>query len=72
MDSLPELFSFLSNAIISAGGEFHILTGGSWTDELENQVKSYGIIWTHKFSVYDHLMEIGSNTVGEVQFSDGT
>ena len=72
MDSLPELFSFLSNAIISAGGEFHILTGGSWTDELENQVRSYGIIWTHKFSVYDHLMEIGSNTVGEVQFSDGT
>ena len=72
IDSIPDEFKFLSNAIVSAGGEVHILTGGSWTDELENQVISYGIRWTHKFSVYDHLIEIDSNTIGEIQFPDGT
>jgi hypothetical protein len=72
IDSIPNEFKFLSNAIVSSGGEVHILTGGSWTTELENQVRSYGIRWTHKFSVYDHLIEIGSNTIGEVQFPDGT
>jgi hypothetical protein len=72
VDSMPEFFAFLTNAIVSAGGEVHILTGGSWTEELEGQVKSYGITWTHKFSVYDHLIEIGSKTTGEIVFPDGT
>jgi len=72
IDSLPKEIAFLTNAIVSAGGEVHILTGGSWTEELENQVKSYGVTWTHKFSVYDHLIETGSDTVGEIQFPDGT
>ena len=34
IDSIPNEFKFLSNAIVSSGGEVHILTGGSWTDEL--------------------------------------
>lgn len=72
IDCLPVFFAFLSNAVVNAGGEFHVITGGSWTEELENQVKSYGVKWTHKFSVYDFLIESGSETVGEVQFPDGT
>lgn len=72
IDSLPQEFSFLSNSIISSGGEVHILTGGSWTKELENQLISYGIKWTHKFSVYDYLIGINTKTVGEIQFPDGT
>lgn len=72
IDALPQEFAFLTNAIIAAGGEVHILTGGSWTPELENQIRSYGVKWTHSFSVYDHLIEIGTKTVGEIQFPDGT
>ena len=72
IDALPQEFAFLTNAIIAAGGEVHILTGGSWTPELENQIKSYGVKWTHGFSVYDHLIEIGIKTVGEIRFPDGT
>jgi len=72
IDAMQPEFAFLTNAIVSAGGEVHILTGGSWTEELEEQVKSYGVRWTHKFSVYDHLIEIGSKTTGEIQFPDGT
>lgn len=72
IDAMSQDFAFLTKAVIASGGEVHILTGGSWSDELETQVYSYGIQWTHKFSVYDHLIEIGSKTTGEIQFPDGT
>lgn len=72
IDSLPELFSFLTESIVKNGGEVHIITGGSWSQELESQIVNLGISWTHKFSVYDYLMEIETPTVGEIQFTDGT
>lgn len=72
IDAIPEFFAFLSNAIINSGGELHIITGASWNIELETQIKSYGIRYTHKFSVYDHLMQNGTKIVGKVKFPDGT
>ena|ERR1035437_761684 len=72
ISSMPDFFSFLSNAVVNAGGECHILTGGSWTTEIESQLNDCGIKWTHRFSVYDHLIDIGAKTVGEIQFPDGT
>lgn len=71
IDVMPDFFAFLSNAVIEAGGEIHIVTGGTLTDKLENQLKSYGIRWTHIFSVYQHLVETGAVSVGSVQFPDG-
>jgi len=70
IDSMPKEFKFLTNAIISAGGDVHILTGASWTPEFEAQLKSYGVKWTHQFSVYDHLLKT-AKVVGEIQFPDG-
>lgn len=72
IDSLPDFFAFLTDSVAKNGGEVHILTGGSWTQELESQLSNYGIKWTHKFSVYDHLIEVGTKIVGEIQFPDGT
>lgn len=72
IDSLPDFFAFLTDSVSKNGGEVHILTGGSWTQELESQLSNYGIKWTHKFSVYDHLIEVGTKIVGEIQFPDGT
>jgi hypothetical protein len=72
IDAMPEFFSFLSESFIKNNGEVHIITGGSWTEELENQLKEYGIKWTHKFSVYDHLLESGVEISGQIQFPDGT
>jgi hypothetical protein len=72
IDALPDSFSFLSNAVVNAGGEVHILTGGAWDKKLESQLKSYGIVWTHTFSVYDYLLEMETPIIGEVQFPDGT
>lgn len=72
IDSMPEFFSFLTNSIIDSGGEVHILTGSSWSEELESQLKSFNVRYTHKFSVYDHLMQNGTKIVGKVKFPDGT
>jgi hypothetical protein len=72
IDSLPDSFAFLSNAVINSGGEVHILTGVSWNKKTEDQLKSYGIKWTNSFSVYDELLRRGTRVVGEIQFPDGT
>ena len=72
IDALPDSFAFLSNAVISFNGEVHILTGGTWDKKLENQLKSFGINWTHSFSVYDELLRRETKIVGEIQFPDGT
>lgn len=73
IDDLPEFFSFLTNSIISSGGEVHIITGGSLkSDDLINLIKRSGVKWTHMFSVYDHLMSSEEETHGMHKFSDGT
>jgi hypothetical protein len=72
IDSIPETFSFISKAVINQGGEVHILTGGSWTEDLKKLLEELNIEWTHHFSVYDHLISINVRTVGEYKFPDGT
>lgn len=72
IDAMPEFFSFLSESIIKNGGEVHIITGGEWTQKLENELRSYNIHWTHKFSVYDFLLNSGADNLGEIEFPDGT
>ena len=72
IDSNPESFSFMSQSVIAGGGEVHIITGGSWTSDLEEQLKGYGIKWTSHFSVYDYLLDSGIDSIGTIQFPDGT
>jgi len=72
IDSNPESFAFMSQSVIAGGGEVHIITGGSWTSELEEQLREYGIKWTSHFSVYDYLLDSGIDSIGTIQFPDGT
>ena len=72
IDSNPESFAFMSQSVITNNGEVHIITGGSWTSELEEQLKVYGIKWTSHFSVYDYLVDSGIDSIGTIQFPDGT
>jgi len=72
IDSNPKSFAFMSQSVVTNGGEVHIITGGSWTTELEEQLKGYGIKWTSHFSVYDYLVESGIDSIGTIQFPDGT
>jgi len=72
IDYKPEIFSFISKSVIASGGEVHIITGGSWKEDLINLVRESGVVWTHSFSVYDYLKEIGAEENGKIQFPDGT
>ena len=72
IDDMPMEFSFLTECIISSGGEVHIITGGSWDSDLEESVKKTGVKWTHVFSVYDYLIKSEEEVYGVYNFSDGT
>jgi len=72
IDSNPESFAFLSQSVLAAGGEVHIITGGSWTPELESLVRDSGVAWTAAFSVYDYLVDSGVGSIGKIRFPDGT
>jgi hypothetical protein len=72
LNALPEFFAFLTDSIIKNGGEVHLITGGTWSKELENEVKRYNIKYTHVFSVYDYLIESNAKQVGSISFGDGT
>lgn len=63
IDSLPDLFSFLSAAIISAGGEVYILTG-SKVEQAKTELKKYNISYSHIFSIQDHHEKLGTPTNG--------
>ena len=59
IDAMPEFFSFFSNAIIKAGGEIHILTGGLTNDD-KNILQKYNIKYTKFFSINDYHKEKGT------------
>lgn len=63
IDAMPEFFSFFSNAIIKAGGEIHILTGGLTNDD-KNILQKYNIKYTKFFSINDYHKEKGTPVKG--------
>jgi hypothetical protein len=71
IDKRPEDLAFLAASVINAGGEVHILTGGSVTEEMMSKVRNFGVAWTHFFSVYDHMESLGEEQVGLIKFPDG-
>lgn len=72
IDSAPAIFSFLSHSVINSGGEVHIITGGSWTPQLESMLVEMGIKWTHSCSIYDNLLKTENVTNKTYFFKDGT
>lgn len=72
INAMPEFFAFLSDSIIKNNGQVHIITGGSWTEDLLNEVEKYGIKYTHTFSIYDYLIDSGAEQTGAIEFEDGT
>ena len=72
IDALPGAFAFLSDVVVRGGGEVHILTGATWTEDTSKKLREMGITWSHSFSIYDHLLNSGADIIGEVSFPDGT
>jgi len=58
IDANPKWFSFLSKITIKSGGEVHIITGSSITEELKNKLKLYEVKYTHLFSITDAHKDI--------------
>ena len=63
IDAMPDFFSFFADAIIKAGGEIHILTGGLTNDD-KQLLEKHKIKYTHFFSIIDYHKEKGTPTSG--------
>lgn len=37
IDALPEFLSFITHAVVNAGGEVHVLTGGTLSPKMEEE-----------------------------------
>ena len=53
IDYSPEFFSEMSNSLVNAGNEVHIITGASKTEEIVNKLSMLNIAYTHFFSIVD-------------------
>lgn len=58
-DTYPEIFAKMSEALVNAGHEVHILTGPPWNDRIKNELKDIGMVYTHFFSILDSLESKG-------------
>jgi hypothetical protein len=61
INSKPEFFASLSKLFVENGHEIHILTGSHETPELHEELKSYGIFYTHFLSIADYNKSIGTH-----------
>ena len=59
VDTFPEKFSELAWAIISGGGEVHIITGLKRDPEIIEQLTEWNVPFTKYFSIVDYLEEKG-------------
>jgi len=67
IDNKPEYFRKMAADLQYAGWEIHIITGGSLQNgEIEKELKKMGIVYTHIFSVYDHLSDTKAKTNEEL------
>lgn len=71
IDAIPKEMAFLTEAIISAGGEVHVLTGSTLDAKTYSELEKSGVKYTHVFSVYDNLVFNGKPSHGEIVFPDG-
>ncbi len=58
---MPDFFSFFTKAMISAGAEVHIITGGATEDD-KRLLREHDIRYTHFFSIVDHHKALGTRT----------
>ena len=58
LDQAFIFWSVVTNALVSAGHEVHIITGAR-REKIEKELESYKIAYTHFFSITEHLLEKG-------------
>lgn len=61
---MPEFFSFFTKAMIAAGAEIHIITGGATEDD-KKLLEEHDIRYTHFFSIVDYHKQKNTPTFGK-------
>lgn len=54
IDSNTQFFAELTQTLVKAGHEVHVLTGPKITSKITDQLKEMGIHYTHLFSITDY------------------
>lgn len=60
----PTSFSLMTRRLEEAECEVHIVTGSRITEALKEQLKTYGIYYTHLFSISDYHHGLGTPMTG--------
>ena len=55
IDTFPDKFKVLSNALVAHGSEVHIVTGIKRNPDVDMLLDKAGIAFTHYFSIVEHL-----------------
>ncbi|BFM07097.1 hypothetical protein [Halioxenophilus aromaticivorans] len=71
IDTYPEKFKILSNALVAHGSEVHIVTGSKRSPKIDEVLQQAGIAFTHYFSIVEHLEASGEVVwQGDQPFAD--
>jgi len=54
INTKPEFFAELSKLLVENGHECHVITGSYDKEHIHNELKEYGIEYTHFFSIATH------------------
>lgn len=55
LNTAPEFFAIITQSLVKDGWEIHVLTGSHLKElKVEEDLKKYGIGYTHVFSIADH------------------
>lgn len=60
----PKLFSIITTIFTFLNYDIHIITGTKITEEFKEQLDSYGIRYTHLFSISDYHHSLGTEMIG--------
>ena len=72
IDSDPLFFSALTQALYQQEFEIHIITGGKFEEKEIEDLKKWGVVYTHVFSVYEWMLKNSTPVGGSILFPDGT
>jgi len=61
IDTYTEIFKRMAKAWVDRGREVHLITGTSLTREKLAEIRAFGVLFTHQFSIVDYHTEIGTN-----------
>ncbi len=63
LDTHPQVYAAMTQALVAAGHEVHIVTGKIKDEEEVDMLLKLGISWTHWFSVAQYHIDLGTHKV---------